>query len=137
VPGVTRTFRIFVSSTFEDLKAERNALQKHVWPKLRTLNEPDERVFRASGSSYSRRVEPLQQTAARELAEGNSLRATSLRFLFHRRATGSTTCGRSPDSAIRTGAPHPARWSKESVPVNLLRPYAAPIHNAAAEIRSR
>jgi hypothetical protein len=31
----SKTFRIFVSSTFSDLKAERNALQKHVFPKLR------------------------------------------------------------------------------------------------------
>jgi len=34
-----RTFRIFVSSTFSDLKAERNALQKNVFPKLRKLCE--------------------------------------------------------------------------------------------------
>jgi hypothetical protein len=33
----TRTFRIFVSSTFSDLKEERNALQKHVFPRLRDL----------------------------------------------------------------------------------------------------
>lgn len=33
----SKTFRIFVSSTFSDLKAERNALQKHVFPKLREL----------------------------------------------------------------------------------------------------
>lgn len=33
----TRTFRIFVSSTFSDLKAERNALQEQVWPRLRAL----------------------------------------------------------------------------------------------------
>ncbi len=33
----SRTFRIFVSSTFDDLKEERNALQKHVFPKLREL----------------------------------------------------------------------------------------------------
>src|SRR5438128_1139513 len=32
-----RTFRIFVSSTFDDLKAERNALQAQVFPKLREL----------------------------------------------------------------------------------------------------
>ena len=32
-----RTFRIFVSSTFDDLKAERNALQHKVFPKLRKL----------------------------------------------------------------------------------------------------
>jgi len=33
----SRTFRIFVSSTFSDLKAERNALQKEVFPQLRDL----------------------------------------------------------------------------------------------------
>jgi len=31
------TFRVFVSSTFSDLKAERNALQKNVFPQLREL----------------------------------------------------------------------------------------------------
>lgn len=33
----TRIFRIFVSSTFSDLKEERNALQKYVFPRLREL----------------------------------------------------------------------------------------------------
>jgi NACHT domain- and WD repeat-containing protein len=33
----SRTFRIFVSSTFSDLKEERNALQQHVFPRLREL----------------------------------------------------------------------------------------------------
>jgi WD40 repeat protein/Cdc6-like AAA superfamily ATPase len=33
----SRTFRIFVSSTFSDLKEERNALQKDVFPRLREL----------------------------------------------------------------------------------------------------
>lgn len=32
-----RTFRLFVSSTFSDLKAERNALQEHVFPRLKQL----------------------------------------------------------------------------------------------------
>jgi hypothetical protein len=32
-----KTFRIFVSSTFSDLKAERNALQERVFPRLRAL----------------------------------------------------------------------------------------------------
>lgn len=32
-----KTFRIFVSSTFSDLKEERNALQKYVFPRLREL----------------------------------------------------------------------------------------------------
>ena len=31
----SKTFRIFVSSTFSDMKAERNVLQKRVWPRLR------------------------------------------------------------------------------------------------------
>lgn len=33
----SRTFRLFVSSTFTDLKAERNALQEHVVPRLKQL----------------------------------------------------------------------------------------------------
>ena len=31
------TFRVFVSSTFNDLKAERNALQEHLFPALQKL----------------------------------------------------------------------------------------------------
>ena len=34
MPTATRTFRVFVSSTFEDLKEERNVLQAKVFPKL-------------------------------------------------------------------------------------------------------
>jgi len=37
MPRGSRTFRTFVSSTFSDLVAERNALHEHVWPKLREL----------------------------------------------------------------------------------------------------
>ena len=37
MPLGTKTFRLFVSSTFSDLKKERNALQRHVFPKLRDL----------------------------------------------------------------------------------------------------
>jgi hypothetical protein len=37
MPQSSRTFRIFVSSTFSDLKMERNALQKYVFPRLRDL----------------------------------------------------------------------------------------------------
>ena len=33
----TRTFRIFVSSTFHDVKEERNALQEKVFPRVREL----------------------------------------------------------------------------------------------------
>lgn len=37
MPQASRTFRIFVSSTFNDLKEERNALQRDVFPRLREL----------------------------------------------------------------------------------------------------
>ena len=33
----TSTFRVFISSTFSDLKAERNALHERVFPRLREL----------------------------------------------------------------------------------------------------
>lgn len=35
--GRTRTFRVFVSSTFEDFAVERNVLRAEVWPSLRDL----------------------------------------------------------------------------------------------------
>jgi NACHT domain- and WD repeat-containing protein len=37
MPASARTFRIFVSSTFSDLKDERNALRARVFPRLREL----------------------------------------------------------------------------------------------------
>ena len=37
MPQASRTFRIFVSSTFSDMKAERNELQENVFPRLREL----------------------------------------------------------------------------------------------------
>jgi tetratricopeptide (TPR) repeat protein len=47
MPIATRTFRVFVSSTFEDLKEERHALQRDVFPKLRTLCEQHGARFQA------------------------------------------------------------------------------------------
>jgi hypothetical protein len=47
MPSVTRTFRVFVSSTFEDLKEERDALTREVWPKLRTICEQHDARFQA------------------------------------------------------------------------------------------
>lgn len=47
MPIATRTFRVFVSSTFEDLKEERNALQREVFPKLRALCEQHGARFQA------------------------------------------------------------------------------------------
>jgi len=34
MPQQTKTFRVFVSSTFTDMKEERRILQKNVFPKL-------------------------------------------------------------------------------------------------------
>ncbi len=42
-----QTFRVFVSSTFSDLKAERDALQAHVFPRLRELCEKHGARFQA------------------------------------------------------------------------------------------
>ena len=47
MPIQTRTFRIFVSSTFADLKVERDALQREVFPKLRKLCEAHGARFQA------------------------------------------------------------------------------------------
>jgi len=47
MPTATRTFRVFVSSSFEDLKAERDALQRDVFPKLRKLCEENRERFQA------------------------------------------------------------------------------------------
>src|SRR5674476_512522 len=44
----SRTFRVFVSSTFDDLKAERNALQERVFPRLKALCAEQGTHFHAS-----------------------------------------------------------------------------------------
>lgn len=43
----TRTFRVFISSTFNDLKEERNALQQRVFPELEKLCERNGCRFQA------------------------------------------------------------------------------------------
>ena len=47
MPTATRSFRVFVSSTFEDLKEERGAIQHDVFPKLRTLRGQHGARFRS------------------------------------------------------------------------------------------
>lgn len=47
MPTASKTFRIFVSSTFSDLKAERNALQEKVFPELQKLCEANGCRFQA------------------------------------------------------------------------------------------
>src|SRR5437870_5578747 len=47
MPIASRTFRVFLSSTFEDLIEERNALQREVFPALRQLCEAHGARFQA------------------------------------------------------------------------------------------
>jgi len=47
MPTPRRTIRLFVSSTFADLKAERDALQNRVYPRLRALCEGHNLRFQA------------------------------------------------------------------------------------------
>ena len=47
MPGGTRTFRVFVSSTFADFVAERNALHDFVFPRLRDMCEARGARFQA------------------------------------------------------------------------------------------
>ena len=47
MPQQTKTFRVFVSSTFDDLKAERNVLQDKVFPELQKLCETNGCRFQA------------------------------------------------------------------------------------------
>jgi hypothetical protein len=57
VAQTTRTFRIFVSSTFSDLKEERNALQTYVFPRLRDLCTRHGCRFQAIDLRWGVRVE--------------------------------------------------------------------------------
>jgi len=45
--GISRTFRVFVSSTFNDFINERNALQENVFPKLEKLCKKEGFSFQA------------------------------------------------------------------------------------------
>jgi len=84
MPIATPTFRVFVSSTFEDLKAERDALQRDVFPKLRTLCEQHGARFQAIDLRWGVRDEAAldQQTMAICLREIQRCKATGVRPNF-------------------------------------------------------
>jgi WD40 repeat protein len=84
MPRATRTFRVFVSSTFEDLKEERNALQRDVFPKLRALCDQQGARFQAIDLRWGVRDEAAfdQQTMAICLREIQRCRATGVRPNF-------------------------------------------------------
>jgi WD40 repeat protein len=84
MPIATRTFRVFVSSTFEDLKAERDALQREVFPKLRTLCEEHGARFQAIDLRWGVRDEAAldQQTMEICLREIRRCQATGVKPNF-------------------------------------------------------
>jgi len=59
MPTATRTFRIFVSSTFEDLIKERNALHREVFPRLSKLCKSHGARFQAVDLRWGIRDEAL------------------------------------------------------------------------------
>jgi WD40 repeat protein len=84
MPVASRTFRVFVSSTFEDLKEERDALQREVFPKLRTLCEQHGARFQAIDLRWGVRDEAAldQQTIEICLREIRRCQATGVRPNF-------------------------------------------------------
>ena len=80
----TRTFRIFVSSTFADLKEERNALQKDVFPRLKKLCRENGTRFQPINLRWGVREEAGldQQTMTICLDEIRRCRTTSPRPNF-------------------------------------------------------
>src|SRR5450631_2029102 len=84
MPTVTRTFRVFVSSTFEDLQAERDALQRDVFPKLRKLCEENGARFQPIDLRWGVREEAAldQQTMEICLRETERCQQTGLKPNF-------------------------------------------------------
>jgi WD40 repeat protein len=84
MPITTRTFRVFVSSTFEDLKEERDALQRHVFPRLRSLCEQHGARFQAIDLRWGVRDEAAldQRTMEICLAEIERCQRTGIKPNF-------------------------------------------------------
>jgi WD40 repeat protein len=84
MPIATRTFRVFVSSTFEDLKDERDALQREVFPKLRALCEQHGARFQAIDLRWGVRDEAAldQRTVEICLREIGRCQATGVKPNF-------------------------------------------------------
>src|ERR1039457_6708251 len=84
MPTATRTFRVFVSSTFEDLKAERDALQREVFPRLRKLCEANNARFQAIDLRWGVRDEAAldQQTMEICLREIERCQQTGIKTNF-------------------------------------------------------
>jgi len=84
MPATTRTFRVFVSSTFEDLKEERNALQRDVFPTLAKLCQEHGARFQAIDLRWGVREEASldQKTMEICLAEIERCQKTKIKPNF-------------------------------------------------------
>src|SRR5579862_1911152 len=70
MPIASRTFRVFVSSTFEDLIDERNALQRDVFPRLSRLCEAHGSRFQAIDLRWGVRDEAVLGQRMMEICLG-------------------------------------------------------------------
>ena len=84
MPIATRTFRVFVSSTFEDLVEERNALQREVFPKMSEVCEAHGARFQAIDLRWGVRDEAVlgQQMMEICLAEIERCQRTGIKPNF-------------------------------------------------------
>ena len=84
MPGDTRRFRLFVSSTFRDFVAEREALRHNVYPHLRRLCEAQGATFEAVDLRWgvSREAAEHQRTMAICLEEVDRCARTTERPNF-------------------------------------------------------
>ena len=84
MPGSTRRFRLFVSSTFRDFVVEREALRRDVFPRLRRLCEAHGTTFEAVDLRWgvSREAAEHQRTMAVCLAEVDRCARTTERPNF-------------------------------------------------------
>jgi hypothetical protein len=80
----SRTFRLFVSSTFDDLKGERDALQRIVFPRIRELCHQHGARFQAIDLRWGVREEAAADHRTMEicLAEIERCQRTGLRPNF-------------------------------------------------------
>lgn len=84
MPVESRTFRLFVSSTFDDLKDERDALQREVFPRLRELCRRHDARFQAIDLRWGVRAEAAADHRTMEicLSEIERCRRTGFRPNF-------------------------------------------------------
>jgi hypothetical protein len=109
-----RLFRVFVTSTFSDLVAERNALQEHVFPRLRRLCADHGAQFQAVDLRWgvSEEASLDQQAVTICLEEVARCGAVTPRpnFVLLLHGSPSSRCGTASPHTVRRRVEHgPAR----------------------------